>query len=40
MKPLYTAEDLATTDSDAVSSLPAEFPYLRGPYATMYTNRP
>ena len=43
MKPLYTAADLpkAGTDAaEAMESLPAEFPYMRGPYATMYTHRP
>lgn len=43
MKPLYTAADLPAAGTDAadtVASLPAEFPYMRGPYATMYTHRP
>jgi len=38
IKPLYTAADLeglAYTDS-----LPGDFPFLRGPRATMYANRP
>lgn len=36
--PLYTHEDLATAPH--AHSLPGVYPYLRGPYATMYTNRP
>src|SRR5215471_12259706 len=35
IKPLYTPEDLAGIDS-----LPGFPPYLRGPRATMYANRP
>ena len=38
VKPLYTAADLDQLAN--VNSLPGLFPYLRGPYATMYTNRP
>ncbi len=38
IKPLYTADDLDRLSH--VDSLPGFFPYLRGPYATMYTNRP
>ncbi|MDI9637569.1 methylmalonyl-CoA mutase [Geitlerinema splendidum] len=38
IKPLYTLEDLK--DIDDISSYPGCFPYLRGPRATMYTNRP
>ena len=38
VKPLYTAADLEGLQYRA--SLPGQFPYLRGPYATMYTNRP
>ncbi|MFN6112837.1 MAG: methylmalonyl-CoA mutase [Bacteroidota bacterium] len=38
VKPLYTAADLE--DLQAAGTLPGMFPYLRGPYATMYTNRP
>lgn len=37
MKPLYTEEDLKSID---VSQYPGIFPYTRGPYATMYTQRP
>ncbi|MFM8771328.1 MAG: methylmalonyl-CoA mutase, partial [Candidatus Kapaibacterium sp.] len=38
VKPLYTAADLEGLEN--VGTLPGLFPYLRGPYATMYTNRP
>ncbi|HBB26058.1 MAG TPA: methylmalonyl-CoA mutase [Bacteroidetes bacterium] len=38
VKPLYTAADLEGLQ--AAGTLPGMFPYLRGPYATMYTNRP
>ncbi|MGP1394868.1 MAG: methylmalonyl-CoA mutase [Inquilinaceae bacterium] len=38
VKPLYTAEDLAGLE--AVDSLPGFAPYLRGPRATMYAQRP
>ncbi len=37
VKALYTAADLAGTDAD---TLPGLAPYLRGPRATMYANRP
>ena len=37
VKPLYTAEDLAAIDC---AQLPGFPPYLRGPRATMYANRP
>jgi methylmalonyl-CoA mutase len=38
IKPLYTAADL---ESLAIQdSMPGIFPFTRGPYATMYTNRP
>jgi len=38
LQPLYTAADLpAGSDTQAP---PGEFPYTRGPYATMYTHRP
>lgn len=36
IKPLYTAEDVA----DQATELPGKFPYTRGPYPTMYANRP
>ncbi len=38
IKPLYTEEDLA--DVDHLGGTPGVAPYLRGPRATMYTNRP
>ncbi len=38
IKPLYTAEDL--TSLPHLESLPGFAPYLRGPRATMYANRP
>ncbi|XP_042874391.1 methylmalonyl-CoA mutase, mitochondrial-like [Penaeus japonicus] len=36
IKPLYTAEDVG----DQATELPGKFPYTRGPYPTMYANRP
>ena len=38
IKPLYTAEDIEGLE--LVDTLPGMFPFLRGPRATMYTNRP
>lgn len=38
LKPLYTAEDLEGLED--VDTLPGLFPFLRGPRATMYANRP
>ena len=38
VKPLYTAADVAGLDF--TDSLPGDFPFLRGPRATMYTERP
>jgi methylmalonyl-CoA mutase len=38
VKPLYTAEDLEKLDT--IGTLPGFPPYLRGPRATMYANRP
>ncbi len=38
IKPLYTAADLEAIGFE--ETMPGIFPYLRGPYATMYTNRP
>lgn len=38
IKPLYTAADLEAIGYE--ETLPGVFPFLRGPYATMYTNRP
>lgn len=37
IKPLYTQEDWSPP---AKAELPGEFPFTRGPYATMYTHRP
>jgi len=39
IKPLYTSADLPPADTLA-DALPGEFPFTRGPYATMYTHRP
>ncbi|HLF68418.1 MAG TPA: methylmalonyl-CoA mutase family protein, partial [Gaiellaceae bacterium] len=36
VKPVYTADDLSADGRE----LPGEFPYTRGPYATMYRGRP
>ena len=38
IKPLYTADDLAATEQ--TDSLPGMAPYMRGPRASMYANRP
>ncbi|MCS6807948.1 MAG: methylmalonyl-CoA mutase [Bacteroidota bacterium] len=38
IKPLYTAQDLEAIGFE--ETMPGIFPYVRGPYATMYTNRP
>ncbi len=38
IKPLYTAADLE--DLEFTNSLPGIWPFLRGPWATMYANRP
>ena len=38
IKPLYTAADVASLDH--LNSAPGEPPFLRGPYASMYTERP
>ena len=38
IKPLYTKEDWSPPVGNA--EIPGEFPYKRGPYATMYTHRP
>src|SRR5262249_37598241 len=43
VKPLYTAEDLAAIEHAGVrprDMMPGFPPYLRGPRATMYANRP
>ena len=36
MKPLYTSDDTAKLPKE----VPGKYPYTRGPYATMYTQRP
>ena len=36
VKPLYTAEDV----KEVKSEIPGQFPFTRGPYPTMYANRP
>jgi methylmalonyl-CoA mutase len=38
VKPLYTAADLE--DLEYVDTVPGLFPFVRGPYATMYAHRP
>jgi methylmalonyl-CoA mutase len=38
IKPLYTKEDW--TPPEGKAEIPGDFPYKRGPYATMYTHRP
>lgn len=37
VKPLYTKEDV---DGLNIDQIPGKFPFTRGPYATMYTNKP
>lgn len=36
VKPVYTKDDVANVPKE----IPGKFPYTRGPYASMYTNRP
>ena len=36
IKPVYTKTDTQHTEEE----MPGKFPFTRGPYATMYTNRP
>lgn len=36
VKPLYTKDDV----QDVADEIPGKFPFTRGPYASMYTNRP
>ena len=38
VKPLYTAADLENLET--LDTMPGFAPYVRGPKATMYTNRP
>ena len=40
INPLYTSEDLLNYEFNDINSLPGEWPYTRGPKASMYTNRP
>lgn len=40
IKPLYTQEDLLDYTFNDTQTLPGEWPYTRGPKASMYTNRP
>jgi methylmalonyl-CoA mutase, N-terminal domain len=37
---VYTGDDLAGFDADTALGLPGEFPFTRGPYPLMYTQRP
>lgn len=36
VKPLYTKDDI----KDVPEELPGKYPYTRGPYPTMYSQRP
>ncbi|KAI8827782.1 methylmalonyl-CoA mutase-domain-containing protein [Chytriomyces cf. hyalinus JEL632] len=40
VKPLYTKADLPGAVAGDVGEIPGKFPFTRGPYASMYTNRP
>ena len=41
VKPLYTANDgTAESGAEKTCELPGKYPYTRGPYPTMYTNKP
>ena len=40
ISPLYTQEDLLDYTFNDINTLPGEWPYTRGPKASMYTNRP
>ena len=40
INPLYTQEDLLGYTFNDIQTLPGEWPYTRGPKASMYTNRP
>jgi methylmalonyl-CoA mutase N-terminal domain/subunit len=39
LQPLYTAEDLAALDLDAVVGVPGEYPYTRGVHPSMYRGK-
>lgn len=38
IKPVYTKEDWSPPENE--NELPGQYPFTRGPYATMYTHRP
>ena len=40
IKPVYTRDDLENFSFVEKHSLPGQWPYTRGPKASMYTNRP
>ncbi len=40
VKDIYTAADVADIDPDEDIGLPGQYPYTRGPHATMYRGRP
>jgi methylmalonyl-CoA mutase len=40
LKPIYFEEDVKKGDKDMATELPGHFPFTRGPYTTMYTQRP
>lgn len=40
LKPFYSADDLTDIDENLLKNLPSEFPFVRGPHATMYSNKP
>jgi methylmalonyl-CoA mutase len=40
LKPVYTASDLPPATRQNDGGLPGQYPYTRGPYATMYTVKP
>ena len=40
LKPIYTPADLPPAAALEAESLSGEFPFTRGPYASMYTHRP
>ena len=40
IKPIYTKEDVAKLSTDNAEELPGIHPYTRGPYPTMYAQRP
>ncbi len=40
VKPIYTREDIKTMEDEIGRELPGVYPYSRGPYGTMYTQKP